>query len=372
VKITGQEGKNAVAFALGFLLMLTPVFMRNYYVTGEWILTTSQAGQNFYTGNNPSNWFGTYHVVPFVRPHPKYEEEDFRTKAEAMTGTRLTAREVSSFWFREAFKHMSQEPVFAAMVVLRKFTLFWSDLEVPDGWGMYLIERYSPALRISPITFGWLVTLSVLGIMASVRHSRDVRLLLGYVIAYSLSVIAFFIFSRYRVYIVPPLAVFAALGIRWIHDQVRTRAWRRTIPGTLAACGACAFTFFGASTFVGLRPENYVHNYVHLAELYQEKGEFNPAKALLYEALERQPQSEVTLCALGDFHLRRNELQEAFLYFHKCIQANEYYPNAWFLLGVTNEKLHNIDEAKRCYQRQLQILSDHRLARMHLENLLIK
>ncbi len=55
-------------------------------MSGEWILTTSQSGQNFNTGNNPTNRTGAYTVVPFVNPLPGHEEQDFRAMAERMSG----------------------------------------------------------------------------------------------------------------------------------------------------------------------------------------------------------------------------------------------------------------------------------------------
>jgi 4-amino-4-deoxy-L-arabinose transferase-like glycosyltransferase len=62
--IIGRPGRNAIVFLLGVLLILSPVLWRNYYVSGELTLTTSQFGQNFYTGNNPSNWSGAFTPCP--------------------------------------------------------------------------------------------------------------------------------------------------------------------------------------------------------------------------------------------------------------------------------------------------------------------
>ncbi len=369
-RFIGKSGKSAAAFCLGFLLFLSPVLWRNHSVSGEWILTTSQLGTNFYTGNNPSNWLGTWYPVPFVRPLPSYEEEDFRSKAETLKGKPLTPAEVSSFWFIESVRHIMGHPVFAVEVFFRKFILFWSNLEVPDGWGVYFIKQYSPALRLSPITLGWLLPLALLGAAASFNRCREVRMLVGYVAAYSLSLIAFFIFSRYRAYVVPPLAVLAALGLRWIWDHVQRHDWRHAIPAALAAGCVCAFSFFGASTFIGLRPGNFIHNYAHLAELYEDNGDFKSAEALLHEGLQRQPRAESLLCAFGSLYLRRNDPEQGLIYLYQCIQVNELYPNAWFLLGVANEKLDRFNEAKRCFQRQMEITPDHQLAKKHLESLM--
>ncbi len=367
--VSGKAGKSTITFCLGFLLFLSPVLWRNHSVSGEWILTTSQLGTNFYTGNNPLNWLGTWYPVPFVRPLPTHEEEDFRFKAEAIEKRPLTPTEVSSFWFMASVKHIMQHPGFALKVFFRKFILFWSNLEVPDGWGMYFIKQYSPALRMSPFTLGWLLPLAFLGAAATFRLNRDIRLLVGYIAAYSLSLIAFFIFSRYRAYVVPPLAILAALGIRWIWDHVQRLDWRHAIPRALAAGCVFAFSIFGASTFIGLRPENFVHNYAHLAELYEDKGDFNSAEALLQKGLQQQPNAESLLCALGSLYLKINDPNRALIYFTQCLKINEQYPNAWFMLGEVNERLGRIDEAIRWFQRQLDITPEHQSAKKHLRNL---
>src|SRR5437879_7043604 len=96
----------ALVFAAGLAVVLVPVAARNRHLSGEWVLTTSQAGQNFYTGNNPTNPWGAYGALPFVRSNPHFEEADFRAAAEARIGHPLGPHDVSRFWFAEALAHM--------------------------------------------------------------------------------------------------------------------------------------------------------------------------------------------------------------------------------------------------------------------------
>jgi tetratricopeptide (TPR) repeat protein len=160
------------------------------------------------------------------------------------------------------------------------------------------------------------------------------------------------------------------LGARWIWDHVQRHDWRNVIPGAFAAACICAFSFFGVSTFIGLRPGNFVHNYALLAELYEDKGDFKSAEALLHEGLQRQPKAESLLCVIGSLYLRINNPEQALIYIHQCLQVNELYPDAWFMLGVANEKLGRMDEAKRCFQRQVEIIPDHQPAKKHLERVM--
>src|SRR6185436_1306182 len=129
----------------------------------EWTFTTSQAGQNYYTGNNFTNPYGAYGVVPFVRSNPHFEEADFRVEAEARLGRSLRESEVSAFWFEEARAHIRAHPGFATRATLRKFALFWNDFEISDSQDQYLMERESAVLRLPLLSFGVIAALALLG-----------------------------------------------------------------------------------------------------------------------------------------------------------------------------------------------------------------
>ncbi|HSP97381.1 MAG TPA: glycosyltransferase family 39 protein, partial [Candidatus Dormibacteraeota bacterium] len=64
-------------FTLGAAAMIGLATAHNL-ATGELVLTTANAGQNFYIGQQPDNTLGVYTPPPFVRPDPRYEESDFR------------------------------------------------------------------------------------------------------------------------------------------------------------------------------------------------------------------------------------------------------------------------------------------------------
>jgi len=369
-RLTGKAARDAVAFLAGFLLLLSPVLLRNHYVSGEWILTTSQSGANFYTGNNPENWSGAYNAVSFVRPLPEFEEYDFRVKAEQLTGKKMTAKEVSSFWLHESLAHIGNNPLFASMVFVRKFILFWGDLEFPDGWSLYFIRKYSPALRLSFFTFGWLFPFAVIGSAVSWRRSREAGFLSGFALVYFLTVLVFFVFSRYRLYVVPPLLVFASMGMKWSWERLREQNWRKFVTAALVLLVAAVFSFCGTAAF-GYRPEMFVNNYAQLAELYEKKGNYGSAEALLQEALRRQPEAASTLCALGTLRLTVNDPAGAVVYLHRCLEADAEYPSAWNILGAAYDRLGNYEEARRCFETQLQILPGHQQARNNLQRLVL-
>src|SRR5438132_6281072 len=112
-RVAGRRmGLQTVAlYALGCLLLVLPVTLRNHAVGNEWVLVTSQGGQNFYIGNNAHNPFGSYVAAPLgSRATPVFEEADFRALAEKESGRRLSASETSRFFFRKAAAWIAAHP----------------------------------------------------------------------------------------------------------------------------------------------------------------------------------------------------------------------------------------------------------------------
>ena len=84
--------------AVGCGLVVGAVACRNYLVGGEWLLTTSSAGMNFYVGNHPEA-NGIYAQVDFLpSAEPDLEREAFIREAEARTGRELTPAQASRYW----------------------------------------------------------------------------------------------------------------------------------------------------------------------------------------------------------------------------------------------------------------------------------
>lgn len=358
--IVARAPRAALAFAIGAALVIAPVTVRNVVVSGEWILTTSGAGQVLYTGNNPSNADGAHHSVPFVRPQAAHEEGDFLAEAERRVGRPLAAQEASAYWLRETVRHVAAEPAFAARVLLRKAALFWSDVEIADAWAMQFLAGFSPILSLPLVSFAILLGLAVLGVGAAVR-TRDGRIVLAYVLLYAASVIAFFIFSRYRLHVAPALAALGGVGVASAVEcaAARRRKW--------LAWAALAVAVGGASmaAFPERRGEP-LGNYAMLAEMYQERGDFLEARRLLQTALQRDPSAATTLCALGTLELRSNAAAQAVQYALRCVQANPAFPDGWYLVGLAFEASGDRRQALAALRRQIDIVPGHELARARL------
>jgi 4-amino-4-deoxy-L-arabinose transferase-like glycosyltransferase len=240
------------AYAVGVGLVLALPAIHNYYVGGEFILSTANAGANFYIGNNPWNRTGEYQQLPFINANPKWEQHDFQREAERRAGRPLTDRECSVFWFHESGRFIRESPGQWVTLLGRKVHRFWGAFEIPDSLDYYLYRETAPVLRLPVPGFGLLGPLSLLGAALAWRRRGWPRLLIWFVVAYSVSIVVFFVFSRFRIVIAPALYVFAA------HAAVElARRWRAIGPSRpardalVAALGPTAL-FVALFAFVNL------------------------------------------------------------------------------------------------------------------------
>jgi len=209
----------------GVLLVILPVSIRNYAVGGEFVLTTSQGGANFFIGNNPrAN--GRYVTLPFVRANPKWEAGDFEKEAERRAGRELSPSEVSRFWFKQSFKWISENPADAFKLLLFKARLMVHQHEIPDNHSFYLARRiFAPVLWIPALGFGLLWGPAVIG-TALMRKEERAWFPAAFALLYAGSIIPFFIVARYRLAVVPAMAVFAAAFCIWAAQKWREAEWK--------------------------------------------------------------------------------------------------------------------------------------------------
>jgi len=231
--VSARRGPAAVFLAAGIALAILPVTLRNYAVGGDFVLITSQAGQNFYIGNHRGNDSGIYDAPAFVEANPIHEQEDFQREAERRTGRSLSPSALSRYWFGETFAEIRADPEHFFALLARKARIFFNDTEVPDNQSFaFFAANESAILRLPLPTFGLLLPLAALGAVFA-RHVAAARLLLIFVGVYAGSVILFFNLSRYRIPVLPALFILASMGTLGLAQRVRARAWNVVVPALI-------------------------------------------------------------------------------------------------------------------------------------------
>jgi hypothetical protein len=215
-------------------LVLLPVGFRNYFVGGEFLISTSQLGPNFYIGNHPGA-SGSYE--PLVPGHGSaiYERDDARQLAEAATGQKLSPNQVSQYWLNRSFQYVRSQPGDWLRLLGRKLLLTFSAREIVDTESLEAYSRYSVLLRLLFwFGFGVVFPLAVFGGWLTRKDWQRLWLLYALSLAFCLAVAVFYVVARYRYPMVPIVMLFCAAALCAI-PQLRTVRARGWLPGALIA-----------------------------------------------------------------------------------------------------------------------------------------
>jgi tetratricopeptide (TPR) repeat protein len=323
----GRAMRRAGAFAVGVALVVGVVTARNVAVSGQWVPTTANLGQNLYIAQQRTNVLGGYHAPDFARPDPTYEEADFAAEAERRTGRRLSATEASRFWLGRALDEVAAAPGDAAARTLRKAWLVFHDVELPDNDDVDFSAEFSPVLRAPAVWMGQLAPLALLGAIVTWRR-RDpalpgggARLLTWAVLAYAATLVVFFVLGRLRAPLVPPLAILAAAGIDWLAARVHARDRRAWVGGAALVAVAFAVLQYEPPVLARARRSGHAIALHNAGTLLAERGAVGRALPLLERAVAVDPGTVVaSMRLLGDLYLERGDFARAERYMQRVLR----------------------------------------------------
>lgn len=309
-------------FSGGLLLALLPVALRNYLVGGEWVWTTSHGGMNLYTGNSPQSR-GLYEALPFARPDPAFEQDDFLQEARRRSGRDLTPAQSSRYWYAETWRFIRQEPLREAGLLLKKAIIFFNGYEDPINMDFYLFRKeFGSVLALPLVTFTILMPLAVLGMAQSVPN----LLLLGYLIVIFLANVIFFVSAEYRVPAVPVLCIYAGWGVHRAVRDIRERSAKRLILSGTAFLFLVVFVSFDIYTNLLGVPDHKKHvaakALFNLGLEYQLAGKDDKAIAAYSESIKLHPEDLDTHNNIGVVLARGGRLIEAIVHFKEAAPAS--------------------------------------------------
>ena len=312
--------RQAALAAAGVALVLAPVALRNGVVGGEWHLTTSQFGPNFYIGNN-AEADGAYRPLRYGRGDAAFERDDATALAEAAAGRDLTPAAVSRYWVGRALDDIAAAPARWLGLLVRKAALTFNAVETIDTESQYAHEEHSlPLAATGWLThFGLLLPLAAVGIAVTWPQRR--RLLPLYLMLglYAASVIAFYVFARYRYPLAPFLVLFAAAGGDHLVRVARRTATLAHAPAVAAAALAC---IVGANWPLLSKDHMRAASYNNLATAYRERGDLRRAIELYETALTLDENYAQAHSNLGSALAAGGETERAIGHYRRAIATD--------------------------------------------------
>lgn len=209
-----RRAGDVALLALGTALALAPPAIHNTLRGTPGVLPTSVSlGVNLYIGNRRGA-DGAHHPLTYGAVGPGEERAAAVRLAEAAEGRPLTAGEVSDYWLGRTLGDIRSDVPGWLRLMARKWLLTWNHGEPLDSESHLIYADASHVLAglLPLLPFSTLLALACWGAVATwpPRHSWLAH---AAALALTASVAIFFVFGRYRMVLVPPLALLAGAGL---------------------------------------------------------------------------------------------------------------------------------------------------------------
>lgn len=323
--VAAWRGWGALALACG--LTLAPAALHNL-AAGDAVPLTTNGGLNFLIGNGPDATGG------FRQPAGLDLQADptGQRAAEAAAGRALRPSETSAHFLRAAVDHVRAHPGAWLALLARKVALFWNAHELAQIENYEFQRAVSPTLRRLPALFGWLAPLALVGLAVAWRRDGAHAVMGAFLAVYTLSIALFFVAGRYRLAVVPLIAVYAAGALVWAGERLRRRAWR---PLLVAAAAAAALAALLGLNLLGDNPRR------HLAETHfragrqaEESGLIAPALAHYRAAVAAWPAHAKAWLSLGIALSEQGDKAAAESAVREALRRDPGYGRAYYNLAL--------------------------------------
>jgi 4-amino-4-deoxy-L-arabinose transferase-like glycosyltransferase/cytochrome c-type biogenesis protein CcmH/NrfG len=382
-------------------LVILPVTIRNYVVSGQFVPIAWQAGTNFYIGNSPES-DGVTAIVPGTRGSWWGGYNDVKRLAEEAAGRALKGAEIDRYWMARGAEFWRRQPGRALGLLLRKTFLWFAGYEVGNDSNLYEVKRHSFInyllfnSRFLKFPFGVLLPLALVGVWLARRQWRRLLPLYLFIGAYSVSFIAFFVTSRYRMPMIPIAAILASVGLVGLVGPVRLRGKELIWPLAIALAAFLLFNanLAGAGREASLDQNHFVAalglhqqgrdaealvelrralatdsatNVLSLeATLLGSQGDIAGAERAARAAVRLHPLDAEAYGMLGNVFANAGQLDSAAAYFEVVLKRDPYSLQAWNNLGNIALSRQDYASARRYYEGALKIRPTFTLAMFHL------
>lgn len=356
--------KKAISFCLGTLLIIGPIVIRNYQITGAPLLRALSTW-NLYTGISPE--FEGLHPPTGIL-YDKY------MNLPLAAGLRSEV-EIERFWTDKALEAAGQDPLKTLTNFLRRLVIFSNAREWSQEIDVYIYRGYSGFLSLPWIGFWLIGPFSLLGFCFLRRVTKNQWLVIGYTAVGFLSIIPFKGSDRYRLPTAALLTIFAALAIWQIYLLIQN-ADKQKIFRSLAVLGAfCALCWPDWQNlaerktarhhfYIGLHYESIgkLDKAVSQYEISMKdfpwdpdspyrigrilRGQGQPGRGLVFlrEALRREPHFPEAMNEIARIYLAADLIEAADLKARDSLKLNPIEIDTLLLLADIRQRQGNIDK----------------------------
>lgn len=309
--ITPLKWRRLLVYACLLLLPVALTLFHNLSREDPAFTLATQGGINFYLGNNRAA-DGVSAVMP-NRAGYAWQYNDLKHLAEAEAGGPLSAAEVSSYYYAKGLDEIAADPLHWLGLLMRKSYLLFSGTPLSNNRDLSAFWQESGVLKLLPIGMWLLGPLGLVGIVIGWRRSLQVRTLALSCLLYGVTFAFFFVNSRFRLPLLPLLAIFSGKLLVWLWQELRQRHLIRTLPVALAAI---LLVVLANANLYRLATGNRAQDFFTKGNYLLRDGDNSGAISQYYQALSADPALAQVRLNLGVAWLREGEPDSAAAYFN--------------------------------------------------------
>ena len=333
----------AVSCIAGAALFLAPPIVHNARATGRLVPVTAHGGINFYLGNR-SGGSGVFQALDGMPGDARGSLEEARRRAERQTGRRMTNAEASDYYMRRALGEISRDPAAWLRLMGRKLLYFFNGVELYDVPNVYFCEIACSVLRLLLVPFSVIAPLAICGFVVLFRSGRNRSVVAMYLGCAVVSVLLFYVNTRYRLPSVPLLILLASFFIAWAAREVSRRRLKNV--AITAAAAVALFVLVSNRSFVKM---NHSAAYAFLGNHYIETGDEAKAEQAFAEAYRRDPRKIEAILNYARILGQRGKSVESVDMFARAYERMPHFPHVALEYGRALESLGRTDAARRLY-----------------------
>lgn len=382
------RGRNTAVGLLAAVLVVAPFTVHNLRA-GSAALTTTSLGWNLFIGNHAGA------TGMFAYPNGWRAESDVtgRTFASEQAGRALDADETDRYWRSRALADIREAPGRWLGLALRKLGLVLQGAEIPQNESVRFFQRQVPVARVAVSGWWLLLPLFAAGVLVAGERRGELLRLSSFALVPLVTCVAFFVTARYRLPLVPILALGGGLAIARL--VVAVRAPSGAVPSDARVVGLVLGTVVPLSLVLLFLPAPFdttralARDHEHVGLRYQQEGAFRAAEGEYREAIalheadgdawnnlgsvleelgrpgeavdayanaaRHQPGNPVPWMNLGRLHGRAERHAEAEAAFAAAVRVDPGRVGGWIDLGTARARQGNLLDAMDAFREALRL-----------------
>jgi Flp pilus assembly protein TadD/4-amino-4-deoxy-L-arabinose transferase-like glycosyltransferase len=333
--------QRAVVLLAAALIVAAPFALKTWQTSGQ-VVTQGFGGLNFYIGNSPMHT-GT----PSFRPGGAFDALNSEAARSGISDPSLQDR----YYVHKALAEIRERPLGYAGLVLRKALWLVQAEEVRDSHSYYFFTTQSALLRLLP-RMSVLFPLALAGFAVVLLQRRIPVLLLAYLAGGALTTILFVAGLRYRMPVVPALAMLAGAGIVGAFDSAKARNTTRL--GAIIA--AVIIGVFTSHLLSDARSHNFAEEWAMTGSALVTERRLPEAELAYRQAVALDDRSGLAWDGLGLALYDAGRLSDARMSLEHALQLEPSNGRAAFHVGLVDQREGKLEAAVANYRTAAALL----------------